>query len=163
MLSVDVDGMRRAWREERLPSLRRRRTIAALAAAGMADFALISLYQLGLVRHLPDPPGRLFASDQVNSSHKAFAMGVPDGTTGALLYAGTLVLAAFGGTRETGRRPLWSLLLGGAVAAGVVGALDYLRDMIFKQERACPYCLMGAALNFAMVPCVVPEVLSALQ
>jgi hypothetical protein len=44
---------------------RRRRTIAALASAGLADFAVISLYQMGAIRHLPDPPIRAFDSDRV--------------------------------------------------------------------------------------------------
>ena len=103
----------------------------------------------------------MFDSDKVNASHKAYAMGLPDGTTGAALYALILMLASAGGSRRTGRHPIFELVLGGAVVAGVAGALQYLHDMIRHQERACPYCIAGAALNFAMVPFVAKEVAGA--
>ena len=158
---MHVDAIRRELRDGRSPSLRRRRWIGTLAALGLADFAIISLYQIGVIRHLPDVPGKVFDSDKVNASHKAYAMGLPDGTTGAALYALILMLASAGGSRRTGRHPIFELVLGGAVVAGVAGALQYLHDMIRHQERACPYCIAGAALNFAMVPFVAKEVAGA--
>lgn len=160
---IQPEAIRHALLHERSPSLRRRRGIALLSVVGLVDFAVISLYQTGVIRRLPDLPGRIFDSNQVNASRKAYALGVPDGATGALLYATTLALAAAGGTRETGRSPLLSLLLGGVIGVGVVGALDYLRDMIFQQARACPYCLVGAGLNAGMAALVAPEVLRALE
>jgi uncharacterized membrane protein len=163
MLGINVDGMREQWRHGDEPSLRRRRRISALCAVGLADFAVITLYQLGVIRHLPDPPGRIFDSDKVNASRKAYATGVPDGSLGALLYAATLVLAAAGGTRRTGRPAVLGVALGGAAAAGAVGALDYLGDMIFKERRACPYCLVGAAINLALVPLAAREALESIR
>lgn len=126
--------------------------MAALCAAGAVDFSIISLYQLGVIRHLPDPPGRLFDSDRVNASHKAYAHGLPDGPLGLLQYAVTLGTLAFGGTRRTGRSRAANWLLAGLVGAGAFSALEYLRDMIFKEKRVCPYCVTGAALNLSMVP-----------
>lgn len=153
----NIDAIRHAWREQHTPSLDRRRRISILSAIGLVDFALISLYQLGVVRHLPDFPGKIFDSDKVNASRKAFGTGIPDGTMGALLYAGTMVLAAAKGTRKTGRPRIASVALAGTVAAGAVGAAQYLVDMARKQERVCPYCVLGAVLNFAMVPPVIAE------
>ncbi|MCO5168752.1 MAG: hypothetical protein M9894_20625 [Planctomycetes bacterium] len=158
-----MDAIREALRNDRSTSMVRRRRIALLAALGLADFALISLYQTGVIRHLPDLPGRLFDSDQVNASHKAYAWGLPDGTTGAMLYALTLMLATAGGTRATGRPPFLSLVMGGVVGVGVVGALDYLRDMVFEQRRVCLYCVTGAALNLGMGAIAAREVGEALR
>jgi hypothetical protein len=62
--------------------LDRRRRIATLAGFGAVDFAIISLYQLGVIRHLPDPPGRLFDSDKVNAAASAYRFGAPDGPLG---------------------------------------------------------------------------------
>ena len=149
---IDIDGMRRALREGDEPSLWRRRALATLSAVGMADFAIISLYQLGAIRRLPDLPGRWMDSNRVNASRKAYRLGVPDGPLGALFYAAVVSLTAVGGTRRTVRPRALEWLLGALVVAGVVSALDYLRDMIFEEKRACPYCLVGAALNVAMVP-----------
>ena len=143
--------------------MRRRRRIGALAAAGMADFAIISLYQMGNIRSLPDLPGRVFDSNGVNASEKAYASGVPDGTTGAALYAANLMLASAGGSRRSGRKPILDLLLAGSVAAGVVGAAQYLYNMARKQEKACLYCITGAALNAAMVPPAYAEARDAVR
>lgn len=155
---ADGDAIRNALREGRSKELQRRRWIAALCAAGVLDFAIITLYQIGLIRHLPDPPGAIFDSDKVNASSSAYAYGVPDGALGLGLYAATMALAGIGGTSRSGRHAGWDLALGAAILAGVSGAGHYLQDMIRNQKRACPYCLTGAALNVAMVPLVVPLV-----
>ena len=158
---MNPEAIRDELREGDSKSLRRRRAISALSAFGAIDFALISLYQVGVIRHLPDPPGRIFDSDKVNASEKAYALGVPDGPLGLGLYAFTMAVAAAGGSKKTGRHPLFDVLLGGAVAAGVGGALQYIYNMVRKQERACPYCLVGAAAHFAMLPLAAPLALEA--
>jgi uncharacterized membrane protein len=160
---LDATTVRNTWREGRDPSLRRCRIIAALASAGLADFGVISLFQLGAIRHLPDPPASVFDSDRVNGSAKAYALGVPDGTTGALLYAAQLVLAGVGGARESGRPLAASVLLAGAAAVGAASAAYYLWDMVTREKRACGYCLAGAALNFAIVPLAFRDVADHLR
>ena len=52
--SFKIDQMRSAWRDGDEPSLRRRRKIASLAVLGLVDFGIISLYQMGVIRSLPD-------------------------------------------------------------------------------------------------------------
>ena len=157
---MDVARIRNELRDGASPSLRRRRWISLLSALGAIDFAIISLYQLGVIRHLPDPPGRIFDSDRVNASRKAYALGVPDGTIGLGLYALTLIFAGAGGDVRGDRPRFLSLLLGGAVAAGAAGSAHYLYDMIRNQQRACPYCLVGAATHFAMLPLALSEMLA---
>lgn len=125
--------------------------MSVLAAIGVLDFAIISLYQMGVLRRLPDLPGNVFDSNKVNASAKAYALRLPDGTTGTALYALTMMLASYGGSRRTGRRRWVDLALVAASGAGAIGAADYLRDMLFKQHKACPYCLVGAGLNFALL------------
>lgn len=161
MLGVDIDGMRRAWRTERSSSLQRRRRLAALAGVGVADFAIISLYQLGVVKHLPDLPGRLFDSDRVNASKKAYALGVPDGPLGALFYAGMMMTAGFGGTHRTGRPRVAKWVQGVLATGGVISALDYLRDMLFVQKKVCPYCVVGAGLNLAIFALAAADIRGA--
>jgi len=159
----EIDALRDELRTGESPSLQRRRWISLLCAVGAVDFAVISLYQVGVIRRLPDLPGDLFDSNQVNASRTAYAHRVPDGAIGLALYGLTLLLAAAGGSRQTGRRPIADLLLGGSVAAGALGAAQYLYDMAFRQARACPYCLVGAAVNFAMLPLAAREALAGIQ
>lgn len=113
------------------------------------DFAAISLFQVGALRHLPDLPGRVFASDEVNGSAKAYPLGVPDGPLGAVMYAALLALVGAGGTRATGRPAAASWLTAAVAGCGVGASLVYLVEMT-RMRKACPYCLVGAGLNFAI-------------
>jgi uncharacterized membrane protein len=128
-----------------------RRKITQLSAMGMLDFAIISLYQTGVLKRLPDFPGKLFDSNKVNASRKAYAMGLPDGTTGASLFAITMVLANLGGARALGRAPIWDKLTLAAVGTGAIAGAEYLFDMLVKQKRICLYCVSGAVLSAAML------------
>lgn len=157
-MSQQVLNIRNELRHGQSPSLNRRRKIGLLSAIGLIDFAIISLYQIGVIRHLPDLPARIFDSDTVNASEKAYKMHLPDGTTGTALYATNLMLCSFGGSNKTGRSPWLSAALGLTVAGGALGALDYLFDMTFKQKKVCLYCVTGAAVNFLMVPLAWKEI-----
>lgn len=129
-----------------------------LSAVGLADFAIISLYQLGVIRRLPDVPGRWVDSNQVNASLAAYPLGVPDAPLGALMYATTMTLAGTGGTRATGRPRVLDWLLGGVALAGAAVAARYLWEMATSERRLCPYCLVGAGLNFGILGLAIAEV-----
>lgn len=148
----DIEAMRDVLRAKQSVSLDRRRKIMAMSAVGMIDFTVISLYQTGVIKKLPDLPFKVFDSDSVNASKKAYAAGLPDGTTGAMMYALTMMLASFGGSKQTGRNKLFDKLLFGAVALSSAAGLQYLYDMTFKQKKICVYCVTGAFLNIGMLP-----------
>lgn len=156
-------AIRTELRDGRSPSLKRRRRIGGLAALGLVDFGVISLYQMGAVRKLPDLKWKVFDSNKVNASEKAYELGLPDGTTGAAMYALLLMLASAGGSKKTGRSPVLDVALGATVVAGGGAALQYLWNMARKQERACLYCIGGAALNFAMLPLAFPDAVSGVR
>ncbi|MFN2432740.1 MAG: vitamin K epoxide reductase family protein [Gemmatimonadota bacterium] len=136
---------------------RRRRWIVALSALGAVDFAVISLYQTGVIRHLPDPPLPGFASDEVNAAEDAYAMGFPDGPLGMTSYAAGAWLASIGGERRAQDAPQWPLLLAVKAAADMAGAVHYLKNMATVQRKACLYCLIGAGVNFAVLGLALPE------
>jgi uncharacterized membrane protein len=143
--------------------LERRRNVIALSALGLLDFSIISLYQTGFIKKLPDIPHPLFDSNKVNAANDAYAMGVPDGTVSAAVYAVTMVLASAGGSASSGRKPVLDILLGGAVAGNAAGAAYYLANMIFKQKKICIYCVTGAANNFASAAIIAPAVLKSIR
>ena len=72
--------LRRELQTGDAPALRWRRAIVGASLVGMGAMGAVSLLQMGVIRHLPDPPLRGFDSDKVNSSDTAYALGVPDGT-----------------------------------------------------------------------------------
>lgn len=126
---------------------RQLRHIALLSSVGLADFIPISLYQLGVIRHLPDPPGSLFDSDKINSSKDAQIAGIPDGVVSLVAYSATVALAGVALANRikpgSARLLLCGILIGQAAGAGY-----YLFNMAAVQRKVCPYCITGALVNF---------------
>lgn len=160
---MNISSVRHQLRKGKSKSLRRRRTIALLSVFGILDFIVISLYQIGVIRHMPDVPGKIFDSDKANGSKDAYVMGVPDGPISLFLYALNIVLASAGGSRTSGRHPIFDILSGGVIFGSVLGGIHYMLNMIFKQQKACVYCIFGALLNFAMIPPLMPELRKSLR
>lgn len=155
-MSMNALAIRNTLRNETSADLERKRKIIILSALGLLDFSIISLYQTGVIKKLPDLPFPIFDSNKVNSSTEAYQMGAPDGPISATVYGLTMILASAGGTKATGRNSAYDLLLGGAIAANTAGALYYLYDMIFKQRKICLYCVTGAAINIASAIIMAP-------
>ena len=129
-----------------------RRNVGLLSAIGLLDFVPISLYQLGVIRHLPDLPGHLFDSDYVNASDEAQVAGLPDGPVSLMMYAANLVLVA-GALKKQKKRNFFDYLLAGNSLGQAAGGAYYLYNMATEQKKICPYCVVGALINFAtLVP-----------
>lgn len=155
---MEAAAIRDVLRTENNENINRRRKIIALSSLGLVDFSVISLYQTGVIQRLPDLPFALFDSNKVNASKEAYQFGVPDGPVSATLYSLIMVLASAGGNEKVQRKPVFDVLLGGAVAGNLGGALYYLYDMAFKQKKVCLYCLTGAAINIASAVIIAPTV-----
>ena len=151
-------AIRNELRNRDSQSMDKRRLIILLSALGLVDFSVISLYQTGVIEKLPDLPFPIFDSNKVNASKEAYQFGVPDGPVSAAIYAATMVLAAAGGSEQSGRKPVSDTVLGTAILANTAGAIYYLYDMIFKQKKICLYCIAGAAINIASAIIVAPLV-----
>lgn len=135
-------------RKDRSPSTLQRRKIAALSALGIVDFSIISLYQLGYIRSLPDFPGKIFNSDKVNASNEAVMAGIPDGVISLGMYTANIVLAT-AGMRLGKKRSVFDYLLAAAALGQAAGAAHYLFNMVSVQKKVCLYCIAGAVINFA--------------
>lgn len=145
--------------------MRWRRGIVGASLVGMAAMGVVSLYQTGVIRHLPDPPTRWphFHSDKVNASPTAFGYGMPDGPITLAAHAVNLALAAAGPPDRYRRRPwlpLLASLLSGAQAA--VAAKYLFHQMPYVDEAWCPYCVADALTHFATFALTLPEVAQAM-
>ena len=146
------------------PFLNRRRGIAALSMTAIGTMGLISLYQMGIIKHLPDPPLPYFNTDKVNGSDEAYArLATPDAVLGLGSYAVTLGLAAIGGRDRATEQPWMPLALAAKTLfdAALVG--KFTVDQWTKYHTFCSWCLLSGGATFATVPLALMEARAAFQ
>lgn len=147
MSQPDTLTLVRKIQERSSSSAVNRRNISLLSALGIMDFIPIALYQTGIIRHLPDFPGKLFDSDYVNASKEAQLAGLPDGPISLMMYAANLVLVT--GALKEKKRSVFDYLVAANSLGQAAGGAYYLYNMATKQKKICPYCVTGALINFA--------------
>src|SRR3546814_20661519 len=105
----------------------------------MASMGIVSLLQMGIVKHLPDPPTRRphFHSDKVNSSNEAYGYGMPDGPLTLAAHAANIVLAAAGPPERSQDRPWIPLLARMIPGTQAAVAAKYLRSEERSVGKAC--------------------------
>jgi len=151
---VDSAAASEALRNGTSPELRHRRAVAALSLVSATSMGVISLYQTGLVKHLPEPPLGLFDADRVDAAADAYPLGVPDATLGLVSYGVTLALAAAGGASQ----PRWlRIALAGKTALDGAAAVKLTLDQRTKHRAYCSWCLLASAATLATVPFVAVE------
>lgn len=157
LIKKDTQDLRRELQRGRSEGLRLRRGVIALSLVGMGAMAAVSLFQTGLVGHLPDPPLPDFDSDKVNSSDTAYALGVPDGALSLASLAANVPLAAFGGADRAEKLPLVPLAAAAKATVEAAVAGWYFYQMPAKEKKWCAYCIVGAAVNFGIAALTLME------
>lgn len=140
-----------------------RHWVVALSAFGAANMALGSARQLGLIRHLPDPPLRGFDSNRVIVSPEAFALGIPDAPVAMAGMLANLPLAIAGGARRYARRPWLPVVIAAKSVVEVSVAAWYLVQMRTRLHTWCAYCLFGASINVLLAALTLREANAALE
>lgn len=122
------------------------RAAAVSCAVALLTLVPVAMHQLGVVRHLPDPPGALFDSDAITESKAAHPMGIPDGLLGLASYGATLALLLAGRRNRTARG-----LLGLKLKADAsVAAANVVRQVV-SFHRICSWCTATAVATGAVV------------
>lgn len=137
-------------------ALRRRAVGLSLTSAGLLWG--ISLYQAGILKHLPDPPLGRFSSDRVSASGEAYVLfSTPDAPLGVASYALTAALAGWG-LRDRAETQPWIPVLAAAKAGfDALVALGLTAEQVSKHKVYCAWCLTITAVTLATVPSVLPE------
>lgn len=154
----------RELREGRDPDLTRRRWLVGLSFVGAALGKVVSLYQMGIVRRLPDLPSRYFDATRVDASDYAYKrLQTPDALLMVASYATTAVLAGAGGKNRAETNPALPLALAAKTIGDAVVALKLGREE-WKENRAlCGYCQAATLVSLASVALALPEALRALK
>jgi uncharacterized membrane protein len=144
--------------------LQRRRWIVGLSLFGAAMGALVSLYQVGILRRLPDPPGGLFNATKVDASNYAYKrLDAPDGLLMTLTYAVTALLAGAGGMDRSRSRPWLPLAMAGKAAYDAATTVKLGREEWRENKALCQYCQAATLASFAILALAVPEAISAVR
>jgi uncharacterized membrane protein len=158
-----ADALRAALQRGRSSDLTRRRLIAAVSLAGGASMAVVSLFQLGIISHLPDPPLPGFDSEKVTSSDIAFGLTLPDAPLALTSFASNLALAGWGGA-ERARNTPWIPVAVAAKAAVEAAVSGWLLVQMRRRERSwCAYCLVAMTANMTVFALSLPEGWAALR
>lgn len=87
--------------------LEERRGIVVASMTAIGCMGLIAVYQMDVIKHLPEPPLPTMDADRVDASEEAyshFQMG--DAFLGLGSYAATMGLAAMGGKNRAKEQPV---------------------------------------------------------
>jgi len=146
------------------PHLRRRRRQTVLILAGAGAMGVISLYQTGVLRHLPDPPLPGMDSDRVDASGEAYeTLKTPDSALALASYGATLALVGMGGADRASEQPIVPLLAAAKLAVDGAGAAWLTAEQVSKHRALCFYCLVASAALWAALPQALPEAREALR
>ncbi|HEX4667723.1 MAG TPA: vitamin K epoxide reductase family protein [Chthoniobacterales bacterium] len=154
----------RQLREDDDDFLARRRGIVACGLAAAGAMGLIALYQIGIMKHLPEPPLSGFDADKVDASEEAYSyLQTPDAFIGLGSYAATMGLAAMGPKNRAQTQPWIPLALLAKTTADAAQAAKLTVDQWTKHKAFCFWCLLAAAATFAALPLAVPEGVAAVN
>jgi len=141
-----------------------RRGIVSLSLMAVGSMGLITFYQMGVIKHLPEPPLPNLNADKVDASAEAYSrFSTPDGVLGIGNYAVTMGLAAMGGQERARTRPWIPLALAAKVGFDVSQAIRLFFDQKTKQKAFCSWCLLAAGTTVAIVPLTIPETWAAIR
>jgi hypothetical protein len=151
-------------REGRHGYLKQRRALAGVTLGAMGALGVVALYQLGLIKRLPDVPLPMFDATQVDAAAEAYAtLAMPNSVLKLGSYAVTLALVAAGGQNRVRRHPWLPLALAAKglgldlpVAARGVGQ-QWVRHRAF-----CVWSLAAGAASAISAVVALPEAWAAL-
>jgi uncharacterized membrane protein len=153
----------RELRTDRSPELQRRRWLLGLQLVGVAAGSIVGMFQMGMLRRLPDLPTRTFDATRVDASEYGYKyFQVPDGLFMIATYAVTAILTGAGGRDRARTQPMLPLALTGKLMVDVLSNL-YLAKQEWRYNRAfCGYCQSASLASLASLMLSLPESRAAL-
>ena len=151
-------------RQGKNPDMSRRRAIIGLSTLGGSMGQIVTLYQTGVVGHLPSLPVPLFDADRVDASNYAYSrFNSPDGPIMMLNYALTAWLASAGGLDRARRNPLLPIAMGIKILIDSGVSLELAREEWSENKALCDYCQVATVCSVASLVLAIPEVLTAIR
>lgn len=151
-------------RIEDTDELNRRRWIVGLSLFGTVMAQIVSLYQVGVIKRLPDPPIEIFDSSKVDASNYAYKrFDVPDGVIMLVSYGFTAWLAAAGGKNRAAQQPLYPIATGLKTLADTGLALQLATEEYAENKKLCIYCQLATAASVLSAILAFPEMIAGIR
>ncbi len=149
-------------RNEQSDDLNRRRWIIGLSLVGTAMGQLVTLYQTGIIKRLPDPPLPLIDSNKVDASDYAYKrFQTPDAVMMIVNYGLTAWLASAGGKDRAKTNPALPLMLASKTLVDSISCVELGREEWKENKAFCFYCQIATLCSFATLALSIPEALKA--
>ncbi|MFD2574206.1 vitamin K epoxide reductase family protein [Spirosoma soli] len=154
----------RELREGQSPDLTNRRWIIGLSLLGTVAGQLVTMYQTGIIKHLPDPPIPYVNSDKVDASDYAYKrLNTPDAVMMIVTYGLTAWLAAAGGKNRAEKQPWLPIAMGLKTITDTATNLQLAREEWQENKAFCAYCQAASLLSVASVALAVPEMIKGFR
>lgn len=139
-----------------------RRRLAALNLAAVGSLTLVALYQMGLIRRVPELRIGPLDADRVDASGEAYeALNMPDALLGLASYAATLLLVGAGGEQRHVDRAWLPIAMASKIVVDAMASLYLFPEQSFRHRALCSWCTLAAAASVASVPLALPEAWAA--
>jgi uncharacterized membrane protein len=144
--------------------LKHRRFIASLSLFSAGLMGGIALYQLGILKNIPEPRWSKFNSEKVNGSAEAYShLATPDALLGLVSYGATACLAGMGAQKRWQTHPWIPIGMAAKTLLDAALAGKLTVDEWTKYRAFCFWCLLTTAATFAVVPFAIPETTAAVR
>jgi uncharacterized membrane protein len=159
-----AETLGQALRHRSNGDMRRRRGVFGLFLAATASVSVIALYQMGILKSVPEPNFPGLGSERITRSAKAYSLlATPDAVLAIASYATTMTLAAMGSPDRAAEQPVFAIAFAAKVGFDAVLAAKYTLDEWREHHALCFWCLLSTAAVAASVPLVIPEARRAFQ
>lgn len=146
------------------PDLQRRRWIIGLSLVTVAAGQIVTLYQTGVISHLPDPPLAIFDSDKVDASDYGYKrLQMPDAPAMIVTGGITAMLAATGGQERATTLPWLPVALLGKTLIDLVTNVQLGREEWQENKKLCFYCQASTVAATTAAVLAIPEAIKAFK
>jgi hypothetical protein len=164
MSTLSPTELSRQLRLGQSSDLTRRRWIIGLSFVTVVAGQIVTLYQTGVIPHLPDPPVPVFDSDKVDASDYAYKrLQMPDAPAMIVTGGITAVLASAGGQERATTLPWLPVALLGKTLIDLVTNVQLGREEWQENKKLCFYCQASTVAATATAVLAIPEAVKALK
>jgi hypothetical protein len=160
---LSPDQLGRELRTGSGPFLKQRRNILGLSLFSSAVLGGIALYQMGILKKLPEPRWRGFNAEKIHGSAQAYStLEIPDALLGLASYAVTACLAGRGSGNRWRTHPSMPIGMGIKLFADAAFAGKLTIEECRKFRSLSLWSLLVAVATFTALPLAIPETKAAL-